>query len=447
MAHPPRPSLSACRFVHLDAILLIGEGDLAEEVRSALDALDAEVVRIVKPIQREVGDVFERNKIERAVVVSSDDAFALRTALMVRDADEDVEILVTYDDQATTEELCQRIGNCRVVSMADIVAPVLAAACLDDDAGAVKVEDGRVIGVSTEGEKLEESEVEVPRRHRVRPLLRALLLPYDKSAALLFYGLLGLLGILVVETVLAAIVLDQKIVDSFYGAAKTLVTVDPNDKVSKGPDWFKTFVSGLMLLALVFEAFFTAGIVNRLIGRRLTGLIGKRAVPRRDHVIVIGMGQVGLRLCLLLRECDVSVVAVDDQEEGENVGEAREAGLPVVIGRGADPSLLKRLSLGKAQAVAAVTDDDVENLSIAIAALALEEDTRLVLRVGDGQIANETRSLFKIGLVRDVHRITASLIAAQAVGETAQSVLCHDERTHLVHEDGAVKEAALAAST
>lgn len=46
------------------------------------------------------------------------------------------------------------------------------------------------------------------------------------------------------------------------------------------------------------------------------------------------MGQVGLRLCLLLRDCGVAVVAVDDHEDGENVGKAREAGLPVVIGRG-----------------------------------------------------------------------------------------------------------------
>jgi hypothetical protein len=431
---------------NLHPILVLGRGDLAEEVRAALDALDAEVVRLVDPNQREVADVFERGGVERAVVVSSDDAFALRMALMVRDADEDVEILLTYDDQHTSQELCERIGNCRIVSMADIVAPILAGPCLDESIGAVKVEDGRVIGVSTEGDDLQETEVDVPRRRRVRPLLRALLLPYDKSAALLFYGLIGLGTILVVETVSASLVLDQKLVDSFYGSAKTLVTVDPNDKVKSGPAWFKTFVSVLMLLALVFEAFFTAGIVNRLIGRRLTGLIGRRAVPRRDHVIVVGMGQIGLRLCLLLRECGVSVVAVDDQEEGENVGYAREAGLPVVIGRGADPSLLKRLSLGRALAMAAVTDDDLENLSIGIAALSLEDDTRLVMRVGDGRLANETRSLFKIGLVRDVHRVTASLIAAQATGKSATGVLCHDDRAFLVDDEGAVHEAELAAA-
>jgi voltage-gated potassium channel Kch len=366
---------------------------------------------------------------------------------MVRDADPDVELLITYFDPTTAEELCERIEHCTIVSMADIVAPTLAGPCLDESLGAVRLEDGRPIGLRTDGDDVDEVPVDVPDRRRARALLSALLTPYDKSAALLLYGAVGLVAILLVETVAAAIVLPQNLVDAFYGASKTLVTVDPNDKVADGPGWFKTFIAILMLLALVFEAFFTAGIVNRLINRRLTGLVGRRAVPRRDHVVVVGIGQVGMRLCLLLRDCGVAVVAVDDREDGENVGQAREEGLPVIVGRGGDPSLLRRLSLDKALAVAAVTDDDLENLSIGMSALSLHDDVRVVLRVGDGRLANETRSLFKLGLVRDVHRIAAALIAAKATGSPASSVICRDEHTHLVHDDGTVEEAAIAAST
>ena len=427
-------------------ILLLGAGDLADEVRAALDALDADVVRLVSPNQREVAEVFERGPVERAVVVAGDDAFALRAALMVRQADADVELLITYFDPTTADELCARIENCRLTSMADIVAPTLAGPCLDESLGALTVEDGRPTGVRTDGETVEELPVEIPDRKRAHALATALLRPYDKSAALLLYGALGLVAILLVETAAAAVVLPQNIVDAFYGAAKTLVTVDPNDEVADGPGWFKTFIAVLMLVALAFEAFFTAGIVNRLIDRRLTGLFGRRAVPRRDHVVVVGLGQVGLRLCLLLRECGIAVVAVDDREAGENVGQAREARLPVVIGRGADPSLLRRLSLDRALAVAAVTDDDLANLSIGMTSRSLHSDVRVVLRVGDGRLANETRSLFKLGIVRDVHRIAAALIAAQATGSEASRVICRDEHTHLVHDDGTIEEAAIAAA-
>ena len=427
-------------------ILLLGEGDLADEVRAALDALDADVVRLVKPTQREIREVFERGGIERAVVVSDSDAFALRAALMVRDADADVELLLTYFDRATSDQLCEQIGNCRIVSMADIVAPTLAGACLDEDLGALRVQDGRAIGMQIDGESVEDVEVEIPERRRFRALAQAVVRPYDRSAALMLYGALGLLVVLFVETVSSSIVLHQNIIDALYGSSKTLVTVASNEKVADGPAWFKTFVSLLMLIALVFEAFFTAGIVNRLIDRRLTGLWGRRAVPRRNHVIVVGLGKVGLRLCLLLRDCGVAVVAVDDKEDGENVGKAREAGLPVVIGRGGDPSLLRRLSIHEALALAAVTDDDLENLSVALAGRSVCEDLRTVLRVGDGRLANETRSLFKVGIVRDVHRIAAGLIAALATGSPATSVICEDDRAHLVLQDGSVEEAAITAA-
>jgi Trk K+ transport system NAD-binding subunit len=140
------------------------------------------------------------------------------------------------------------------------------------------------------------------------------------------------------------------------------------------------------------------------------------------------------------------VVAIDERDDGENVGLARELGFPVVIGRAGDPSLLRRLSLRHACALAAVTDDDLENISIAMAAKSLDEDLRVVLRAGDGRVANETRSLFRVGLVRDVHRIAAVLIAARATGSSAGRVVCVGDDAHLLHEDGRLEEAAVSAA-
>jgi hypothetical protein len=430
------------------ATLLLGEGDLADEVRGALQAQGAEVLRLVRPTQREIVDAVERARPARAVVVTEDDALALRLALMVRDADEEMDLLITYFDEATAGLLAERIPNVGVTSLAEIVAPVLAAACVGGDHGALRRgDDGRVVGLRTDGGRVEEHPLDIGGRSRVRAVAAGLLRPHDRSAALLLYGALGLVAVLALETVTAAIVLDQSLVDAFYGAAKTLVTVDPNDPVDDGPGWYKTVVAALMLVALVFEAFFTAGIVNRLIDRRLTGLLGRNAVPRERHVIVVGLGRVGLRLCTFLRDCGVPVVAVDHREDDEHVGKARRAGLPVVIGRGGDPAVLARLSLDKARAVAAVADDDLQNLEIGLAALSECPEVELVLRVGDGAIANETRSLFRLGRVHDVHRIAAALIAAKAAGSDAEGVVCHDDDTYLVHPDGRAEQAALPAAS
>jgi Trk K+ transport system NAD-binding subunit len=424
-------------------VLLIGEGDLAEETRQALDAAGAEVYRMKAPEEREVRHALEGDGIDQVAIVSRDDAVVLRFALMVRHVDEDVPMLVTIFDPTMAAQIDRDLEHCEVTSMADIVAPSLAGPCLGDDLIAIREDRDPPVGVVESGE---EEPIEVPDRRRMSSLAAAVFAPYDKSAALLLWGALGLVVVLVLETVACMAVLGQNVVDASYGAAKTLVTVDPNDKVADGPGGLKVFLTVSMLVALVLEASFTAGLVNRLINRRLTGLYGRRAVPRRDHVVVVGMGQVGLRLCLLLRRCGIGIVAVDDREAGENVGLAREFGFPVVIGRGADPSLLRRLSLQRACALAAVTDDDLENISIAMAAKSVNEDLRVVLRAGDGRVANETRSLFRIGLVRDVHRIAAVLIAARATGSDAVRVVCIGDDAHLVYEDGRLEEAAVSAS-
>jgi hypothetical protein len=408
------------------ALLLIGEGDLAEEVRQALDD---DVHRLKSPGEREMRHALEGSEVERVVVVSRDDAFVLRVALMVRHIDAEVPLLVTIFAPTMADRVREDVERCEVLSMADIVAPSLAGPCLGEDLVAVREDAEPPVGVR---EDTEEVPLDVPRRRRFAGLVRAVITPYDKSAALLLWGALGLIVVLLLETAACMVALEQGFVDASYGAAKTLVTVDPNDDVADGPKWLKSFLTVSMLAALVLEAGFTAGLVNRLIDRRLTGLFGRRAVPRRDHVVVVGLGQVGLRLSLLLRRCDIGVVAVDDREAGEHVGLARELGLPVVIGRGADPSLLRRLSLHRACAVAAVTDDDLENISIAMTVRSVAPDVRVVLRAGDGRVANETRSLFRVGLVRDVHRIAAALIAARATGSDARRVVCVDDEAVLL---------------
>jgi Trk K+ transport system NAD-binding subunit len=111
----------------------------------------------------------------------------------------------------------------------------------------------------------------------------------------------------------------------------------------------------------------------------------------------------------------------------------------VVIGRGADPSLLKRLSLERALALAAVTGDDLDNIAVTLAARALAPELRIVLRAGGTATAGETRSLERLGHVRDVHRIGAVYLAGLAIGSAAAHVVVDGETAHLRYADGALE--------
>ena len=423
-------------------VMLIGDGDLSDETARALEAADARVVRLCEPGEDDVREALAGD-VQHVAVVGLTDAIVLRYALMVRSVSRDVPLLLTIFDWTMAEQVAEMVPNTRLTSLADIVAPSLAGPCVSERFAAVSLEDGKPVGLVERDGSVEEEQIRAFRQRRLYGFARALFTPYDKSAGMLLFGALGLIAIFLLETVTAVFTLDQSAVDATYGAAKTIVTVDPNPDVKDGPGWYKLFISSTMIVALGFAAAFTAGLVNRVVERRLTGLFGRRAVPRRDHVVVVGLGQVGMRLCLLLRACNIPLVAVESDEEGESVGIAKELGLPVVIGRGADPSLMRRLSLPRARAVAAVTSDDLENISVAMTARGIRSDIRTVLRVGDGNVANETRSLLALGLVRDVNRLAATFMAAEILGEDAESVVCIDDRAHLRFPDGRLERARL----
>ena len=422
-------------------VVLIGEGDLSDEVATALESNDTRVEHLEHPDENEIRKAVVGESVDSVVVVGREDAYVLRMALIVRSASEELPLLLTIFDQTMAEQVAADLPNTHVTSLADIVAPSLAGPCIDGRATAVSFEDMTPALLVENDRELSEEPVPQLKAHRTEALARALFTPYDKSAGLLLYGAIGLVSVFLIETITAMPVLDNSFVDALYGSAKTLVTVDPNLDVDDGPGWYKLFTSATMLVALVFAAGFTAGLVNRVVERRLTGLIGKRAVPRRDHVVVVGLGEVGMRLCVVLRSCGVPVVAIEKEKEGPHIGVAHELGLPIVVGRGSDPSLMRRLSLHRARAVAAVTGSDLDNISTSMTARGIEEDIRVVIRVGDGDVANETRSLLALGVIRDVHRIAAVMIASMAIDKEAESVVCLGDDAHLRYEDGRLEKA------
>lgn len=263
--------------------------------------------------------------------------------------------------------------------------------------------------------------------------------PFDSSARILVAGLFGVLGVLVVETLVTMLAEGLSLIDAFYSVAKVTVTVGPSSAAERGEPWFKLFSAIAMLLTLGFVAVLTAGLVNRLLDPRLTGIVGRSSVPRRDHVVVVGLGQVGLRLCMLLRDLGVPVVAIEQNPDAKNVPRAKDQKIPVVIANGGSQRVLRRLSVQSAGALAAVTSDEVENIAIAVAARGIRDDLQIALRAGDGDATSETRSLFGVGVIRDVYRIAGTALAAVALGYNAHEAFPYEGTLYLVDDRGEIE--------
>ena len=112
------------------AVVVVGDGDLSDEVATALESAGAGVERLLQPDEDEVRDMLGDNAIDSVVVVGRDDAFVLRMALIVRSASEGVPLRLTIFDQTMAEQVVGDVPNTRVTSLADIVAPSLAGPCI-----------------------------------------------------------------------------------------------------------------------------------------------------------------------------------------------------------------------------------------------------------------------------------------------------------------------------
>jgi TrkA-N domain len=221
----------------------------------------------------------------------------------------------------------------------------------------------------------------------------------------------GLLFVLLVEALLSGLVLHERWTEAIYSSAGLLATVASSPRIANAPGWYKLVSAAGILLSLGLVAVFTAALVRRLSRVRLTTLFGSRAAPRSDHVLVVGLGQIGLRLALWLRKLGAEVLVVELDQSVAGVRLAHEAGLPVVIASGTDGFTLERLGIRRARAIAAVTSDDLVNVAIGLAARATDPDVAVVLRLGDGEVAAETESLLHLGEIFDAHRLAAEALA------------------------------------
>jgi Trk K+ transport system NAD-binding subunit len=166
-----------------------------------------------------------------------------------------------------------------------------------------------------------------------------------------------------------------------------------------------------MVAALVLVAVFTAALVRRLSRPRLTTMVGPRAAPARGHVVLVGVGQVGVRLAQTLRDRRIPVTAVEVSADAPYVRLAHKAGFPVVIGSGDDRATLELVGVRHCAAVAAVTSDDLVNVAVGLAASDVKPGVPLALRLGDGGVASETESLLHLGSISDAHHLAATTLA------------------------------------
>ncbi|MFI6121394.1 NAD-binding protein [Streptomyces sp. NPDC051064] len=158
--------------------------------------------------------------------------------------------------------------------------------------------------------------------------------------------------------------------------------VEDTDSDSRQVIQLLSGMAGLLLLPLlvaaVLEAFGTLRTASSL-RRPPRGLSG--------HVVLLGLGKIGTRVLVRLRELDIPVVVVEEDPEARGIPLARSLHVPTVLGDVTQEGVLEAAKIRRARALLALTSVDTTNLEAALYARSVKPGLRVALRLYDDEFA------------------------------------------------------------
>jgi Trk K+ transport system NAD-binding subunit len=415
----------------------------------------------------------------RAVVCTEgSDLRNVETALLVRDLRDDVPVVAHVDNPAVGRAVEEATGIGSVLDVAALFAPAAVEACLGrtthdvliggqrfmaaealaTEAGTLRSLYGDLVPVAIDADDeplvvcpgrdhpvgagdrvtllgtpselagiggLHEGEPRGTQSRGVRRLGRSFSSMLSEQADRALLTVLGLTALLIaVSTVVLWLAYRTDggghlgLEQSLYFTVETVATVGFGDfSFAAQTAWLQAFgialiVAGTTLVTTVF-----ALITNLLVSRRIEQSLGHGKIRgMQDHVVLVGLGAVGLRVLEGLRAAGCAVIAVEYDGRNRYIAHARALGVPVVIGDATLGQTLSSVNIARARAVAILTSDDLVNLETGLAVRdhlgGRWVDVPVVLRVFDRALGRRLEKTF------DFHHVwsTAALAAPWFVG-------------------------------
>jgi Trk K+ transport system NAD-binding subunit len=206
------------------------------------------------------------------------------------------------------------------------------------------------------------------------------------------------------------------LLSALYAAWMTML-VQPVNSVPT--TWYLTLVCGLYpVIGLI--------VIGEGVVRLALLLFSKRhgqkewmkvmASTFRDHVVLCGIGHLGIRVLEELCAAKVAVVAVEKEESGTFVAQAKRSGTPVIIGDMKDDNTLLAAGIDRARVVIIATNDDMANLEVALDSRRLNPDIRVVMRLFEQSITQKISNAFLVDVAFSASTLAAPIVAAMSMG-------------------------------
>ncbi|MFJ8078359.1 NAD-binding protein [Streptomyces sp. NPDC096176] len=143
-----------------------------------------------------------------------------------------------------------------------------------------------------------------------------------------------------------------------------------------------TGVAGLLLLPLT-----VAAVLEALGTFRTASALRRPPRGLSGHVVLLGLGKIGTRVLMSLRELGIPVVCVEEDPEARGIPLVRRLRVPTVMGDVTQEGVLEAAKIHRAHALLALTSVDTTNLEAALYARSAKPDLRVALRIYDDDFA------------------------------------------------------------
>ena len=228
------------------------------------------------------------------------------------------------------------------------------------------------------------------------------------------------------------------VLDAAYFTVETISTVGFGDFSFSGQSqWLEAFGVLLIVLGAAVLTTLFSFITNALVRRRIDQSLGRARVRGAGgHVLVVGLGAVGMRVLEGLIAHDKRVVVIERDESNPYLNQARAMGVRVVVGDATLQTTLDLANLRGAAAVAILTSDDLANIETGLAVRdGLGErwfDVPVVLRVFDRALGQRVQRSFHFHHVWSTSAIAAPWFIGVALGLDVMATFFVDHEPFLL---------------
>jgi Trk K+ transport system NAD-binding subunit len=496
LVNKKKPASRQVREIMHREIIVSGDDPLAKTIAEELRGAGARIIQITTAADLLGAGV---HRARAVVCAGPDDALNLEIALLAREHSPNVRVVARLSNDVLREAVAAVNGPGAILDVADLAAPSVVEAVLSRNAhqfatagfefvvwGAESPCDGTLreiyadlapvavvhgknspapgevvpcpgrdlqvyagdwtsmIGVKDE---LEARGITVPRPtamrsrdSRVRRAIDAVRAMRDEVNPMLLPSLAFALFLTLGSTAVVRFTYEKprmSWLDALYFVSETITTVGYGDfSFGQQSRFLRLFAVGLMFGGAIVTAILVAFIADLLLSRRFVKMAGlRRARHMRDHVVVVGLGSVGIRVVRDLTAAGYDVLVIDQDENNRFLPTVADLDVPVIFG---DPTMRQTLEsarVERARGVAVVTQHDMKNIETGIVLLEiLGSDTKvpLVLRVQGRALSAAVNRRFGFENVRSIVDLAAPWFIGAAMGLQVLGTFWVGQRSFMV---------------